>query len=607
MICEDAFVYQNKTSENTENHYLKVKLKGTVTNTFAVGSKVTLYIGKEQLNNQLIPTRGFQSSVDYTMVFGLGSRTAIDSLVVIWADKTQTTILNPAIDKLYEIAQNKENTTPYFAKNKNNQSTLWQTVNDVTFASHEENSFVDFYQEGLIARMLSREGPAAAVGDVNGDGLDDVFIGGAKNASNYLYIQQVGGGFKMSDQPDFDKRKYFEDTYAVFFDIDKDGDQDLFVGSGGNEVKTGDRALQDRIYINDGNGLMKLTNGLSNNGMNTSVAVPLDYDGDGDLDLFVGSRSMPQNYGVPPKSYLYENQGNGTFIDKAKEIAPFLNSFGMITDAKWVNVTGDDKKELVVAGEWMSPKILAFKSGKLEIVETNLSDYWGWWYTVEAADVDNDGDLDLVLGNRGENFYFKGTKEAPVKLWVRDFDDNKTIDKIMTRTINGKDMPIQLQKEITGQIVSLKKKNLKHADFANKSIQELFPDMKKSFVLRGNYFKSAIAFNDGNGKFTMKALPKEIQLSCVCDIYCTDVNQDGAIDIMMGGNFNGFQPQYSKLDGSFGHLLLNDGKGAFQTMKSEESGYFVRGDVKYILPIKVNNQEHLLTILNNKTPELFKK
>ena len=604
-LNQPTFVFQNNTSETKENHFVSISLKGKGTNRFAVGAKVFVHIGEQKMMAQNIPTRGFQSSIDYKMVFGLGKQTQIDSIVVTWTNRTRTIINQPEIDKTHIIDQNEGVTLPYQSP-QNIGSTIFSTVEETNFDRHIENDYVDFYQEGLIARMLSREGPAAAVADVNGDGLEDIFIGGAKHQLSSLYLQEKGGQFKLIPQPDFERRKYFEDTYAVFFDADGDGDKDLFVGSGGNEKGVGDKELQDRIYINDGQGNLKLTNGLSSNGFNTSTALPFDYDGDGDIDLFVGSRSLPQNYGVPPKSFLYENQGNGTFVDKTQDVAPMLNSLGMVTNTQWINIMGDEKKELFIIGEWMSLRIFAFKSGKLVEQKSNLNDYWGWWYTSTATDVDGDGDLDIVLGNRGENFYFTGSKKSPIKLWIRDFDDNKTIDKIMTKTINGKDMPIQLQDELTKQIVSLKKKDLKHKEFASKSIQDLFPNMRQSFVQRANYFKSVVAINEGDGKFTLQPLPDEVQFSCISDIYCTDLNGDNAIDLVLGGNYNGFKPQYSKLDGSFGHVLLNNGTGSFHSVNYKESGFFVKGDMKFILPIKVNDKQHLLTILNNKKPKLFK-
>ncbi len=607
-VNQKAFVYENKSESLTENHSLSIQLKGAEKNPYAIGSKVFLHIGNEKINFQLIPTRGFQSSIDYKMVMGIGKAAKVDSLIVIWPEKSKTVLYNPPIDTLLTIVYQK---TPAYQTNRSvqisNETTLVQEVPS-TFLAHKEDDFIDFYQEGLVMRMLSREGPAVATSDVNGDGLEDVFIGGAAKQAGQLYLQ-TKKGFTLSEVPEFTRDAWFEDAAAQFLDVDQDGDMDLFIGSGGNHMRAGSRQMQDRIYINDGEGSFKLrTDALPNNGLNTAVILPFDLEGDGDMDIFVGSRSIPNSYALPPRSYLYENDGQGKFKDVVNNNAPAFQHLGMITDAKFINVSGDEQKELVVVGEWMSPRIFEIKDGMVSEVETSLENYSGWWYALESDDVDGDGDQDLILGNRGENFYFSGTPEAPAKLWLWDFDDNKTIEKIITRNINGKDMPVHLKKELTEQVVSLKKQNLKHTEYANKAIQDLFPAdlLSKAVVREGNYFKSAIAINDGNGQFRMQELPKEVQFSCVCDIYCADINGDSRNDLILAGNDSGFLPQYSKLDASFGHVLINNGKGQYERMESWDSGLFVRGDVKKLEEVTINNQKHLLVIINDSEPKLYK-
>ncbi|MFK8005545.1 MAG: VCBS repeat-containing protein [Saprospiraceae bacterium] len=610
-LNQEAFLYKNKSKEINRNHHLSISLKGSDKNTFAVGAKVYAYKGDEILNFEMIPTRGFQSSIDYKMVFGLGQSGQVDSLKIIWPDLSQSILNQPPIDTILVI-DFKEIKKSNLPDQKNNAAAneftkVLTEVNSI-FQKHEEDSHVDFYKEGLVPRMLSREGPFADQGDVNGDGLEDIFIGGASGQTGKLYIQGVED-FAMADIAFLTKQKNFEDTAVKFFDADNDGDLDLFIGSGGNLRTQLTREMQDRLYVNDGGGNFSLnTKAFPNNGYNTSVALPLDFDEDGDLDLFVGSRSVPLVYGVNPQHFLYENDGTGKFKNVIDEIAPDFQKTGMITDAKLVNVLGSEKPELVIVGEWMSPQIFEIKNKTITLQKSNLSEYSGWWYAIETHDIDNDGDQDLILGNRGENFYFTGTKEAPAKLWVSDFDDNKSVEKIMSRNIDGKDIPIPLKKELTDQIVSLKKqKNLKHVDYANKTIQDLFsPEVlkNKTSVLEGNYFKSAVAINNGNGNFEIKALPKEIQFSCVCDIYCTDLNGDKNIDLILGGNDDGFTPQFSKLDASFGHVLLGNGDGTFQRLENKSSGYFVRGNIKQFLEIENKGEKYFLTLLNNEKPKL---
>jgi hypothetical protein len=608
-VNQPAFLYRNNADNQLHNHFLSVNLKGKGLNTFAIGSKVTAFRGTEQINAQLIPTRGFQSSVDYKMVFGLGQSNTIDSLVVEWPDNTKTVQISPKLDATLNLSW--ENSTKSVASKGDVPSShpeyLFQE-SPSPFQKFEEDDFVDFYPEGLSFRKISREGPKTAVGDVNGDGLEDVFLGAPAGKSACLYFQTAKGDFIKSIQAIFEVDSVFEDTAILLFDADGDKDLDLFVGSGGNKYEVGAKLLQDRIYVNDGKGNFKSNPyALSMNGYNTSVAVPFDFDGDGDLDLFVGSRSVPGNYGVPPRQFLYENDGTGNFTDIAKTNAEDLKLIGMVTDATLADVTSDPGEELVIVGEWMSPQVFKKDHGHLKKVASNLDQYTGWWNAVKAADLDGDGDKDLVLGNRGENFYFTGTPEAPAKIWIWDFDNNGTVDKIMTRQINGQDMPIPMKKDLTGQLPMLKKSNLKHADYAKKSIQDLFPGklLKQAMMRESNYFKSAIAINNGNGMFTLQELPKEVQFSSVSAIWCKDLNQDGKTDLVLAGNDAGFIPQFSKLDASFGHTLINRGNGQFDRLENQLSGFSVRGDTKSLTPIQIQGKEYLLVTLNELAPKLF--
>ena len=601
-VNQEAFIYRNNTESQKTNHFLSIFLKGPEENKYAVGAKVELHLGNSIINRQLIPTRGFQSSIDYKMPIGIGEATMIDSLKIIWPDHSVSVLNNPPIDTFLTIDHGTE-TTSLAAINTLSELKLFTKIEN-DFDPHVENKYVDFHYERNVPVLLSQDGPKAAIADVNGDGLEDIIIGGSAGQLTQLYINS-GDGFVKNEQDAFRAFRKNEDTALCFFDADGDGDPDLYIGSGGNEFDYKHRLMQDRLYFNDGKGNFKFSGfSLPSNGMNTTVAIPYDFDEDGDVDLFVGARSVPGNYGINPANYLFENRGNGRFADVARSDNPEIYDVGLVTDAVWADVFGGPHKELVIVGEWMAPVIFSYNGVKFEKVESNLSEYEGWWYTVETDDVDNDGDLDFVFGNLGENFYLKASKDAPLKLWVNDFDQNRQADKIITRSIDGKDMPVPMKRDLTDQIASLKKQNLKHVDYAEKSIQELFSAevLNQSIVKSANFMKSVIAINNGNGVFEIIDLAPQVQLSCVNDALFVDVNNDDVKDLLLGGNNYDFLPQFSRLDASFGHVLLNDNNGGFVYLPNRESGLFIEGEVKQLKEISTGREHFVLALINNQKP-----
>ncbi len=454
-LNQESFVYEN-TSEHSGNHYLRVVLVGVKPNTYAVGAKVSAYAGSEIHFDEVIPSRGFQSSVDYPVHFGLGGTDHVDSLVILWPDHASTTLRQPPVDTVLTIRYADVAKRHMVSAHAGNNRPFFTHV-DEDFDTLAEDDIVDFYREGQLMKKLSQEGPAVSIGDLDNDGDQDVFIGGAAGEPARIYLQQ-DGRFIKKDITGIEHEEEFEDVCSVLFDADGDGDLDIFIGSGGNIGEVASRILQDRVYLNDGTGTFRLSPlALPNNGFNTGAVKAFDYDGDGDLDLIVGSRSVPLNYGVSPPTYLYQNDGTGKFADVTNEIAHDMRVMGMITDIALADLDGDGKDEVIFTGEWMAPVAFKYHGGKFTRLDIGLDADRGWWNRVAVADVDNDGDQDLVLGNRGENFYFSGSEKAPVKLWLADFDNNGNTEKIVTRTVNGRDMPVSVKRDLADEIESLGK------------------------------------------------------------------------------------------------------------------------------------------------------
>ena len=604
-VNEPAFIYRNTARERGHNNYISLVLKGSGKNPFAVGSKVKAYMGNQVLTRELIPGRGFQSSVDYKINIGLGQK-KLDSIIVTWPDRSITTLINPAINMIQQLSQ-RDSRLPRPQMESIAIHPMLDSMTNV-FQKHEEDDYVDFYAERNVPKMLSREGPKAAVGDVNGDGLQDVYICGAAGQPGQLYLQ-TPSGFINKPEPAFSAFADFEEVACLFFDCDQDGDLDLFVGSGGNKFLTGSRDLQHRLYKNDGKGNFEIDiHAFPENQHNTAVVAAYDFDNDGDLDLFVGSRSVPQHYGLSPTSHLYVNDGKGRFseFDVAKSAG--IEKLGMVTKAIWVDLDGDKQKELVVVGEWMAPRVFTYKQGSFHEVKSNLGNLHGWWQTVAAADLDGDGAEDLVLGNIGENFYLHPDADHPVRMFLNDFDKNGTSDVIISRWVNGKDVPVFMKRELTEQIPSLRRKNLQYKDYATRSVSELFTkeEFRNTQIKDFNYTSSCIAFNNGNGRFTIKRLPAGIQFSSVNAILCTDMNNDGRPDLVLGGNEFGFLPQFSRLDASFGNILLNDGKGNFSELPASATGLELRGQVRDIVAVPTKDAPYFLFLQNNEYPALFR-
>jgi enediyne biosynthesis protein E4 len=611
LVCntnQPSFIYKNQSREINKNNYIGFTLTGSQKNLFAIGSKVQLFAGGQVFTRELVPSRGFQSSVDYKLIFGLGTQSKIDSAIVTWPDRTVTQFQYPEINKIHALKQSTLKTKLLKKSVDPGTATIF-SPSISNFDKHNENDFVDFYNERLVPRVFSREGPKCATGDVNSDGLEDLYIGGAEGSIGQLYIQNTNGTFTKKEQSIFKQFADFEDAACVFLDYDKDNDEDLLVCPGGNNHALNSRELQLRLFDNDGSGNFSInTTAFPTTTMNIAVAAVNDFNNDGYPDVFAGARSYPGVYGKDPHSFVFLNDTKGHFIEMPEATTAGISAAGMITSAEWADVAGDAKKELIVVGEWMAPRIFSFSKDHFEELKTNIGDKFGWWQSLTVSDVNNDGKQDLLLGNIGENFYLRPTAEQPTKLWMNDYDNNGDLDKIMTYTVGGEDLPVFLKRDVQDQLPSLKKENLRHSDYANKSIQALFSKQlnSKAIVKQFTYPSSCVAINKGNGQFAIQKLPVMVQLSCINAMLPFDVNGDGAIDLVTGGNQFGFLPQFEKLDASFGDVLLNDGTGNFIWQPTKYTGLNLRGELRDIKVVKNSHGTFVLFLQNNEVPLMYK-
>jgi enediyne biosynthesis protein E4 len=606
---QEAFIYRNNARELNHNNYLAVSLQGDSLNRFAIGSKIKLFSGQEIFSRELIPSRGFQSSMDYKLIVGLGKKDRLDSAQIIWPDRTMTVIPGPAINQVLKVAKP---AGPGMAAPVAPAPATQPLLATVTtpFLKHQEDDYTDFYYERNLPEMLSREGPKAAKGDLNGDGLEDLYIGGTQGHPGQVYLQTPSGQFILQPEKEFEQFSDFEDGALVFFDADHDGDLDLFIGPGGNNNPPYSRQMQQRLFLNDGHGIFHLAlNAFGNTttGANAGAALAYDFNNDGYMDLFVGGRSVPREYGADPVSNIYLNDGHGHFTDIARTRNPEIANIGMVTGAVMADLEGNGRKELVIVGEWMAPRIFSYQGDRFVEINSGLGNLYGWWQTVAAGDIDGDGREDLVLGNIGENFYLHPDSAHPVKLWINDFDLNGFNDIILSRTVNGKDMPVFLKHDMEDQVPSLKKQNLRHHEFALKSIQELFPGdlVKKASLKKFNFCPSVICYNTGKGGFRVEPLPAMAQLSSANAIVLADIDGDGRRDLVVGGNNFCFLPQFGRLDASLGTVLLNHGKGNFEWLYPDRSGLRIEGMVRDLLPVRTPKGDCLLFLVNDEQPRLY--
>ncbi len=608
----EAFVYRNETDKQLkDNHFLKFELQGEGQNTAAFGAKIFLRAGGQTYYQEQMPMRGFQSSMDPRPNLGVGNLATIDTVLVVWpAGKKSTLLTRVPTNQTLKLVQNEANAgVPDLSFLRAPAKPLFQNITASVRIpwEHRESTFYDWDRDRLLFFLYSTEGPRLATGDVNGDGREDFFAGGAQGQPGALFLQTADGRFQPTKQPALDADAECEDVDAALFDADGDGDLDMYVASGSNEAQPLSKALADRLYLNDGKGYFtrKPEAVPGQKPFATACVRPADLDGDGDLDLFVGMRLLPGKVGQPVGGFLLINNGKGYFEMQQSEV---LKNLGLPTDAVWADVDGDKDPDLLVVGEWMPIRVFLNEKGQLRAADAGLEKTAGLWKRISPGDFNGDGKIDFLVGNNGWNSRLEASDTQPLTLFSNDFDKNGTFEQLLSRYNDGVLLPFVLRGDLVSNMPVLKKKYLHYRRFAGQGVRDIFSaeQMQDAVELQVTTLASGVLLNLGNGKFSFSPLPSAAQFAPMYGITVGDFDGDGRQDALTGGNFLGNKPEFGYEDADYGLFLKGDGKGGFTAERSRQTGFRLDGEVRDIKTVKVGGKNYFLVARNNAGLEVFK-
>ena len=602
-----AFIYKNNTEKlYPENRFLKIKLIGKDQNLNAIGSKVYAYSDKNLYTLEQMPIRGFQSTVDNNLIIGVGNNEVLDSVLVKWYDGSISKIRNIKSSQTITLdindSEKSENRSVLKGKSYFKEST-----NELISYIHRENEYVDFDKDRLLFHMSSSEGSCLCTGDLNNDSYEDIYIGGSSGYPGEIFLYYEGTFIKKSIEI-LNLDKDSEDTDCLIFDADGDGSNDLYVASGGNEFSVYSPELRDRLYFNNKLEFTKSNQILPGGSFSSSsVVIKNDFDSDGDYDLFVGSRLVPQKYGIPASSYILRNEGDGSFVNMSDSIAPGLKDLGMVTDAKWFDYDRDNDLDLVIVGHWMPVTI--FKNDNnifTKTIQKNLLNSNGWWNTIQVSDLNNDGFEDLIVGNQGKNSRFRSSINKPLRMYVNDFDENGSNEQIIFQYNGDSAYTMSLRHDLVMQMPSLKKRYLKYNSYKNQTANDIFSSEKLNTSHLNLIFDLETSiFINKSGIFNKISIPIDAQFSSVHSIYTDDINSDGYLDIILGGNLHSVKPEVGRYDANFGQVYISKNGEYFSKLRNIESGIRFIGEVRDIVRLKVNNIDELIVLNNNDSLQSF--